>query len=164
MTTISVTIDGYAFEVEVRRVELTSTELTVLVDGEELAVAVSSLKGPEEIEWIMVGNRPYEVIIDPDLGWIKAYDGLHHLEIHDTRERVSAPASADGRVKAPIPGLVTRVLVELGEEVRAGRPLLYLEAMKMENEVLAPRTGRVVELKVVPGQVVAMDEMLAEIA
>ena len=164
MTTIAVTIDDRIFEVEIRRVELTSTELTVMVDGEELSVAVSSLKGPGEIEWVMVGNRPYEVIIDPDLGWIKAYDGLHRLEVQDTRARVSAPASADGRVKAPIPGLVTRVLVQLGQEVRAGRPLLYLEAMKMENEILAPRTGRVVELNVVPGQVVAMDEMLVEIA
>ena len=76
---------------------------------------------------------------------------------------MSRPASGDGRVKAPIPGLVTKVCIERGDQVEAGEPLLVLEAMKMENEITAPRNGTVSELNVSVGQVVALHEVLVEI-
>jgi biotin carboxyl carrier protein len=44
-------------------------------------------------------------------------------------------------VKAPMAGRVARVLAENGQQVEAGTPLLIIEAMKMENEVQAPKTG-----------------------
>jgi biotin carboxyl carrier protein len=66
-------------------------------------------------------------------------------------------------VKAPIPGLVTRVLVQAGDVVEAGQPLLLLEAMKMENEILAPRAGAVLRLSAIPGKSVTLHEELIEI-
>lgn len=163
MSTLTVSIDGRAFEVEVNLQQRTDQHLTVIVDGEVLDVNVPSLQGPEQMEWILVDNRPYEVVVDPSLRWIKAYDGMHSVEVQETDALVSRPVSSDGRVKAPIPGLVTRVLVRPGALVLAGQPLLYLEAMKMENEILAPRSGTVIELNVRPGQSVALDEVLVDI-
>jgi biotin carboxyl carrier protein len=50
-----------------------------------------------------------------------------------------------------LPALVLRVLVTEGGEVTAGQPLLVLEAMKMEQQVLAPRSGRVQAVRVKAG-------------
>ena len=52
---------------------------------------------------------------------------------------------------SPMPGLVRKVLVQVGETVAAGTVLLILEAMKMENEVRSPRPGIVSEVGVVTG-------------
>jgi propionyl-CoA carboxylase alpha chain len=51
-----------------------------------------------------------------------------------------------GSLAAPMPGTVVRVAVAVGDQVTAGQPLLWLEAMKMQHEVLAPTTGVVAEL------------------
>jgi propionyl-CoA carboxylase alpha chain len=62
-----------------------------------------------------------------------------------------------------MPGTVLRVLVEQGADVDAGRPLLVLEAMKMEHEIVAPAPGVVSELRVQAGSQVETGEILAVI-
>lgn len=57
-------------------------------------------------------------------------------------------------LKAPMPGLVKSVFVAAGDEVAQGSRLLILEAMKMENEISAPRAGRVAEVHVQAGNIV----------
>jgi biotin carboxyl carrier protein len=57
-------------------------------------------------------------------------------------------------VKALMPGRVVRVLVAKGDNVRKGAGLLILEAMKMENEIVAPADGVVDDVFVTPGQTV----------
>jgi len=69
-----------------------------------------------------------------------------------------APA---GSLLAPMPGLVRRVLVEVGAIVTAGQPLLVLEAMKMEQTVAAPAAGVVAELRAKAGEQVAAGQVLA---
>jgi acetyl/propionyl-CoA carboxylase alpha subunit len=69
-----------------------------------------------------------------------------------------APA---GSLLAPMPGLVRRVLVEVGAVVTAGQPLLVLEAMKMEQTVAAPAAGMVAELRAKAGEQVAAGQILA---
>ena len=66
-------------------------------------------------------------------------------------------------MKAPIPGLITRVLVEPGAQVGAGQALLILEAMKMENEIRAPFDGVVSSVPVTTGQTVIRNQVLAEV-
>jgi 3-methylcrotonyl-CoA carboxylase alpha subunit len=55
---------------------------------------------------------------------------------------------------APMTGVVTRVLVQAGEPVAKGQPLVALEAMKMEHMIRAPREGRVKSVLVQPGAMV----------
>ena len=63
-----------------------------------------------------------------------------------------APTSGPQRVVAPMPGKVVRVLVTPGDDVKARQGLVVVEAMKMENELRAPRDGRVRDVAVVEGQ------------
>ena len=58
-------------------------------------------------------------------------------------------------VRATLPGLVVRVAVEVGDEVAEGTPLVTVEAMKMQNEIRAPRSGRVSAVEVADGQTIA---------
>ncbi len=69
-----------------------------------------------------------------------------------------APA---GSLLAPMPGLVLRVLAEVGAVVTAGQPLLVLEAMKMEQTVSAPAHGVVAELRAKAGEQVSTGQVLA---
>ncbi|GBC86996.1 Biotin carboxylase [bacterium HR12] len=66
-------------------------------------------------------------------------------------------------IVAPMQGTILRVLVEPGQEIRAGDVVCILEAMKMENAIPAPREGVVTELPIEPGQVVAAGQTLAVI-
>lgn len=75
----------------------------------------------------------------------------------------SAPAAAaDGqKVLSPMPGTILSVNVSVGSAVKAGEVILILEAMKMENEIVAPCDGTVKQLAVQKGSTVATDALLA---
>lgn len=75
----------------------------------------------------------------------------------------AAPAAAaDGqKVLSPMPGTILSVNVSVGSVVKAGDVLLILEAMKMENEIVAPCDGTVKQLAVQKGSTVATDALLA---
>ncbi len=164
MTKLAVTIDDQTFEVELDLTRLNGTDLTVKVDGQPVRVRIPDREAPvEQMEWIVVDDKPYEIVFDRDLGWIRSHSRNHHLEIRDAERALARPRSQDGRVKAPIPGQITQVLVSPGETVQAGQALLMLEAMKMENEIRAPLSGCVSELHVAVGQSVALGEVLARI-
>jgi biotin carboxyl carrier protein len=66
-------------------------------------------------------------------------------------------------LEAPMPGKIVEVLTEEGREVRAGEPLLILEAMKMQNEIQAPISGKVRKIHVKDGQNVLKDDLMVEI-
>ena len=67
----------------------------------------------------------------------------------------AAPALAAGEVvKSPMPGNILKINVTVGQKVNEGDTLLVLEAMKMENEVAAPRSGTVAQIIVSKGAVV----------
>ncbi|MEI7771673.1 MAG: biotin/lipoyl-containing protein [Chloroflexales bacterium] len=163
MRKIQVTIDGAEFTVEVGDVSGSDGFVTATVNGTPTRVAVSSLATPEAIQWAVVDTRPYELLIDRDLRWIQSSGGRHTLNVRDMDAGVARPASTDARIKAPIPGVVVRLLVEVGQEVAADQPVLVLEAMKMENEIRAARAGRVASLHAQPGQSVRLHELLVEI-
>ena len=65
-----------------------------------------------------------------------------------------APAGAGAQVKAPMPGNILKVNCSQGQAVKAGDILVVLEAMKMENEILAPRDGTVAQVVTTKGAVV----------
>ena len=71
----------------------------------------------------------------------------------------SIPSGAE-LVKAPMPGTILDVKVNVGDEVKRGQVLLILEAMKMENEIMAPRDGKVVAIQVSKGASVNTDDVL----
>lgn len=74
---------------------------------------------------------------------------------------VNASASA---VKAPLPGVVVAVKAQVGQAVKAGEAVVVIEAMKMENEIVAPVAGTVKAIYVQKGATVQTDAPLFEIA
>jgi biotin carboxyl carrier protein len=70
----------------------------------------------------------------------------------------------DGGVRAPMPGRVVAVHAGVGEEVAAGAPLVVVEAMKMQNELLAPRAGTVLRICVTAGDAVERGAILVELS
>jgi len=108
------------------------------------------------------GRRRYEVTID---GWVFSV-GVESATRAALRDRATQAALATGPasravVKAQIPGRVVRLWVAVGETVEKGQRLLAIEAMKMENEVRAPRAGVVESISAVTGSAVELgDELL----
>ncbi len=68
--------------------------------------------------------------------------------------------SAGGTIAAPMPGTVLQVAVGIGDKVIKGQTLLVLEAMKMENEIMAPADGVVQELNITKGVSVNAGDIL----
>ncbi len=76
----------------------------------------------------------------------------------------AAPAGAGTEVRSPMPGNILQVNVKPGDTVKEGQQLMILEAMKMENEILAPCAGKVSSIGVAKGSSVESGALLCTIA
>ncbi len=140
----------------------------VSVDGQPIAVDLLQ-SGAPELYSVLFGGRSYDMLIEPQrFDYTITFRGeQYQVQVEDERTRKlntgrKAPAVPHGElaVKAPIPGLVVKVLVAEGDEVEDGQPLVILEAMKMENEIRSVRAGKVQAIKVDAGQRVEQNEVL----
>lgn len=86
------------------------------------------------------------------------------IQLRNLLEREVAQRGAEQQglqeIRAPIPGKVVRLVVQRGDEVAAGQPLLVLEAMKMENPICAEGAGRVRDVLVQAGATVEGGQLL----
>lgn len=96
---------------------------------------------------------------------------VYEVEVRDARSekaaqvrRADAGTSGEAVVKAPIPGRIVKVLVTAGEAVEKDQPLVTLDAMKLENEIPAPRAGTVKTIAARPGVAVERGQVLVVIA
>ncbi|HEY3061289.1 MAG TPA: biotin/lipoyl-containing protein [Chloroflexota bacterium] len=163
-----VTVGDRTVSVRLRREG--DTVFAALDDGQEQSVHLSTVRGP--LRSLALGPRRYEVMAarSPD-GVAVAIAGVsYRAEVLDeTHARLASVAAARGGshgrrdLKAPMPGLVVKVLVEPGQVVAAGQPLVVLQAMKMENELSLPRGGTVSTVGVAAGQTVEAGQVLASI-
>jgi len=111
------------------------------------------------------GRRPVEVVVD---GW--RFELLVEDEARaDLRERASRDRTALGtaggplEIRAIIPGRVVSIAVAPGDAVEAGQTLLAVEAMKMQNELVAPRAGTVTRVPAAVGSTVELGDVLVVI-
>ena len=122
----------------------------IRIDGEITEpVAPDSLVAAEPgVYSILVDGASYEVTVDA--GEVIVGSRRFTYEIEDPRQwkRSSDSAGIHGRAQilAPMPGKIVRILVAIGAEVNAGDAIIVIEAMKMQNEMKAPRAGRVAEI------------------
>jgi acetyl/propionyl-CoA carboxylase alpha subunit len=111
---------------------------------------------------VLIGGRSYEVIASG--GSIRVNGRVFSIEVFDPRglRGRKSGAAGEGRqnVAAMMPGKVIRVLVAQGDTVEAGQGLIVVEAMKMQNEMKSPKSGRIAEVKTKPGAAVAAGEVL----
>ena len=144
-----VVIDGTELLVDARRVAPGSYSL--LIGDEVITVDVDPGRDGDllvEVRGVMVTVKP----IDPRSKLLERA-GLQR----------SAGMAGPTPVVAPMPGKVVKVLVKAGDQVTAGQGLVIVEAMKMENELRAPRAGTVATVKAKEGQPVETQETLVTI-
>jgi biotin carboxyl carrier protein len=118
--------------------------------------------GPGRVS-ILIGGRSYRVTAGAPGEMIVNGCPLA-VEVFDPRSMRTrgTGASTEGRqnIAALMPGKVVRVLVAAGDEVEAGQGLVVVEAMKMQNEMKSPKTGRVVEVRTQADAAVSPGEVL----
>lgn len=164
MSKILVTLNEKSYEVSFDRPSPQENCLTVQVNGETVTVQIPDPAAPvNDHAWMLVDERPYELLFDPDMRWVASKRGQHPVDVRDLEAMSPRHRSGDGRLKAPIPGLIARYLVNVGDQVLAGQPVVILEAMKMENEIRAPMNGRVEAIHVAAGETVTRGTLLVEI-
>lgn len=120
---------------------------------------------------VTLNNKKYEVEVEESKAVLTSvYDAAPSAPIAPVAP-VAAPASqpaapaaatASGeKVTSPMPGTILNVKVSQGQAVKAGDVLMVLEAMKMENDIIAPSDGVVKQLLVSKGSTVDTDQVLA---
>ena len=116
---------------------------------------------------VRVGSRPVEASVSHEGDTIVVEMGGRAYEFHERSARAPRLARRDrahgghrGELHAPMPGLVVDVLAGVGEEVQAGRTVVVVEAMKMQNALAAPVSGRVTSVSVTPGTAVESGQLL----
>jgi biotin carboxyl carrier protein len=112
---------------------------------------------------VLIGGRVYRV--EPGAQGELIVNGTRlAIEVFDPRASRERHGSAANRgrisIAAQMPGKVVRLLVSAGEAVEEGQGLVVVEAMKMQNEMKSPKTGRVVEVRAKPDAAVAAGEVL----
>ncbi len=152
---VPVEVDGDRVRVEGQefRAHLTVVPGTavrhLLVDADSLALVVEQ-QGRGEWRLAVEGTACVATVVDERTRHIRSLTGD------------SGQAAAPSHLKAPMPGLVVRLLAREGEAVVAGQGLVVLEAMKMENELRAGAPGVVASIRVAPGQAVEKGQVLLE--
>ena len=104
-------------------------------------------------------RESYDVLVNGDYFKIDILDELKKV----LRDRVSKGLQGRQVIAAQMPGIVTQVMVEEGQEVEEGQALLILVAMKMENQIKAPKAGIVQNIYVEANQTGAIGDKLAVI-
>lgn len=107
------------------------------------------LKREEKYREIEIGSRIYVLTIEDENDLLMAGMGLQNKSQNKA-----------GVLKAPMPGLILKVQVRVGQEVKKGDVLLVLEAMKMENVIKADHDGKITEIPVNEREKVEKNQIL----
>lgn len=163
---VEIQIGGKTRQVELER---EGSRVRATIDGRVLEA--DALIVAPGVYSILLGGQSLEVRVTPK------HDGVHiHSDGEDYVAQVQDPRSwrgrqggalaAEGRqqIVAPMPGKVVRILVTAGDAIEAGKGVLVVEAMKMQNEIRSPKSGTIEKLLVKEGQTVNAGEILAVIA
>jgi biotin carboxyl carrier protein len=142
------------------------------VDGEPTSAELAAVPG-EPLRHLLTDGRSFVLVARNGVEagqWELLVDGQRFIaQVTDERTRriraitrEAAGPEGPAAIRAPMPGLVVRVLVEPGQAVEAGQGVLTIEAMKMQNELKAAAAGTVARVAVAPGQAVEKGAVLIE--
>ena len=155
-------------------------EISLQQDGESISAEIDGrfykLEASEiepNIYLLKYENKIYQIFVSPNQNQSDPFAvtlGKHNFEIKISdpkRLRSAAGDSAQGagaaEIKTAMPGKVVRILVEVGAEISQGDGVIIVEAMKMQNEMKAPKNGIVQEIRVSEGATVNAGDILAVI-
>ncbi|MBQ7422925.1 MAG: biotin/lipoyl-binding protein [Prevotella sp.] len=138
-------------------------EYKYIINGQEYNVVIGSIV--ENIAEVTVNNEVFKVEMEPEAEPEKKKVVLGK----PTEEKVSDEipttnnVNTANAVKAPLPGVITSIEVEIGQEVKAGDTVVVLEAMKMANNIEAEKNGKVTAICIKQGESVMEDSPLVVI-
>ncbi|MFA7094934.1 MAG: sodium-extruding oxaloacetate decarboxylase subunit alpha [Gammaproteobacteria bacterium] len=141
-----------------------ATEFNVTLHGETYHIKITGTghwSRDKRPYYVSVDGIPEEIIVET---LEEVFPGGGTEKNNNRKGGSSRPrATEPGHVTTSMPGTIVDVLVKVGDEVKAGDPVLITEAMKMETEVQAPIAGKVVAVHVAKGDSVTPDDALIEI-
>lgn len=165
MTRVEIEIDGRKVEAGIAVEPSTTSTLVSFTCGRLSGQAQVSQPEPGRYH-LLLGNAVFRCDRD------RLADGTESIVVNgrrivvmlrDRRRRHREQTDDGGvvRLASPMPGRVVSCLIEPGTVVEKGQGILIVEAMKMQNEITAPRAGRVTEIHTSPGRTVDAGEVLA---
>lgn len=142
------------------------TQLSATIDG--ISYQVEIVATMPNVYTLLLDNKVYEFSLDYNSA--SSSSQVHTLGksfltkvVDRKRLRSKTEHNVSGKqpIIAPMPGRVVQVLKNVGDEVTMGEGIIVVEAMKMQNELGAPKTGKVTVIKAKVGQTVAANDVLA---
>lgn len=140
-------------------------EYKYTINGNKYEVAINSIN--DNIANVVVNGEEYEVQMEKEPEPVKKKVVVRPVAQPEA-ETASAPTSTNkvdlnNAVKSPLPGVITEIKVKVGDEVKAGDTVVVLEAMKMANNLVAEKSGKVTAVLVKEGESVMEDTPLVVI-
>ncbi|MFI8081366.1 acetyl/propionyl/methylcrotonyl-CoA carboxylase subunit alpha [Kitasatospora sp. NPDC086009] len=133
----------------------------VQVESTPFTVTVAAVPGHPGLYRGTVGDRRWTGLRSP-AGWELSVDG-HRVALAAQSFAEGGSGAADNAVKSLMPGTVVGLLCEVGDRVEEGDALVIVEAMKMENRILAPFSGVVTAIRCAVRDLVATEQVLVEL-
>lgn len=130
------------------------------IRGNEYEVHINSFE--DNIAEIDVNGSTYKVELAEEVKTTKTPKLVRPKPIQ-TKESKPKPAAGFSKIEAPLPGTMFKINVKAGDEVKKGQAIMVLEAMKMENNILAEKDGVINKVLVSVGDAVLQGDILAEI-
>ena len=158
-------LDGKSYEVGIENLNGT---VAVTVNGKQHTVDLVSLNGGGALS-ILLDGRSYDLEVKESEKGLSVFASGQHYDLLVEEAKLFRARQLSGaggvivhekNVRAPMPGLIVKIEVAVGQEVHPGQGLLVMEAMKMENEIKALGAGRVKEIRVVQRQPVEQNQVL----
>lgn len=135
-------------------------EFKYTIDGKEYNVAITSID-ENNVADITVNGESYKVQLEKEAEPEKKKVVLGQPVAAESEDAApAANVNTSNAIKAPLPGTITQICVEVGQEVKAGDTLVVLEAMKMANNIEAEADGKVTAICVKQGQAVLEEDAL----
>jgi glutaconyl-CoA/methylmalonyl-CoA decarboxylase subunit gamma len=123
---------------------------------------VDILDVKEESVQVQVNGKTYDVEIEKEAPKPRPQKAFVHVD--EPHEEILMTSDGPAKqVKAPLPGVIIKVLVKPGDRVKPDQDVCTLETMKMENSIKAEEGGVVTAVNVSPGQSVQQEEVLIEL-
>ena len=139
-------------------------EFKYTIDGKEYKVEIGDIV--ENVADVTVNGEAFKVEMEPEAEPEKKKVVLGDPKAaanEDEQVTSAANVNAANAVKAPLPGVITEVKVNVGDEVQTGDTVVVLEAMKMANNIEAEKSGKVTAICVKTGESVMEDTPLVVI-
>ncbi len=135
------------------------------IQGNQYEVEIQNIE--DNVATVEVNGTTYEVEVDKTLQPVKTPKLVRTMSVPSTdSSRATAKTSSpsepkgSGAIKSPLPGVIIKVHVAVGDTVKLGQKLLTLEAMKMENSIDADKEGKVAQIKFRQGDSVMEGDIL----